>query len=344
MNAEEVKNLALELGADLVGIASAKTLNAFPPDPSYPQTPERISPRIKSVIVIVCHIPVACFRCKQMAPVQYMDMLVLRRMDKIGAKLVDALESKGHPSFITAAQETDWNFKKGSYGYLSTRHLGIEAGLGTLGLEVNILTPEYGPRVYLTGVLTELELEPDAPMTEQVCIGEGCSRCLYSCPGDAVEHWNINKRACATFAQEFGYMTITNFMRKFVMADSKQKKEMIKSRDVFGFWQGVLRVVGSFGDCPRCLAVCPVGTDYHAFLAADQKIIPENTPEKIEKGKRFLKARKSGDDIPGLNAWNVRWVGPDGYSGKAARTHRKDFKEAQIRKATEAGQTLQDTR
>ena len=131
MNAEEVKNLALELGADLVGIASAKTLNAFPPDPSYPQTPERISPRIKSVIVIVCHIPVACFRCKQMAPVQYMDMLVLRRMDKIGAKLVDALESKGHPSFITAAQETDWNFKKGSYGYLSTRHLGIEAGLGT---------------------------------------------------------------------------------------------------------------------------------------------------------------------------------------------------------------------
>ena len=36
MDAKEVKALALELGADLVGIASAATLNAFPPDPRWP--------------------------------------------------------------------------------------------------------------------------------------------------------------------------------------------------------------------------------------------------------------------------------------------------------------------
>ena len=40
---KEVKRRALELGADLCGIASAATLNAFPPDPRWPQTPERIS-------------------------------------------------------------------------------------------------------------------------------------------------------------------------------------------------------------------------------------------------------------------------------------------------------------
>ena len=76
LNAVEVKAKALELGADLVGIASAKVLNAFPPDPRYPQTPERISPRVKSVIVIVQHIPAAGFRCKGMVPVQYLDMIV----------------------------------------------------------------------------------------------------------------------------------------------------------------------------------------------------------------------------------------------------------------------------
>ena len=108
---------------------------------------------------------------------------------------------------MTAAQETDWDLKTASYGRLSTRHLGIEAGLGTFGLEVNILTPEFGPRVYLTGILTELELEPDQRITEQVCIGESCSRCLYSCPTDAVKHFGIDKRACATAAQEFGFMT-----------------------------------------------------------------------------------------------------------------------------------------
>ena len=53
MDAPQVKQLAKALGADLVGIASAATLNAFPPDPRWPQTPERISPYCKSVVVIV---------------------------------------------------------------------------------------------------------------------------------------------------------------------------------------------------------------------------------------------------------------------------------------------------
>ena len=285
MDAASVKALARELGADLVGIASAKTLNAFPPDPQHPQTPDRISPYTKSVVVVVQHIPVAAFRAKQNVPVQYIDMLVLRRMDKIAFKIAEALEDAGYPSFITAAQETDWNYKKASYGRLSTRHLGIEAGLGTFGLEVNILTPEYGPRVYLTGILTEAELEPDEMITEQVCIGESCSRCLYSCPSDAVLHFGIDKRGCAVEAQEFGYMQITKFFNTFVEKSHDEKAEAIRSRDVYGFWQGLLRVVGSFGDCPRCLAVCPVGNDYHAYLSDAQKRIPERTPEKEVKSQ-----------------------------------------------------------
>jgi len=172
LSASEVKARALALGADLAGVASARTLNAFPPDPKWPQTPERISAHAKSVVVIVQRIPVGAFRCKQNVPVQYMDMLVLRKMDQVAARLSRELEQAGYPSFVVPAQETEWAYKRASYGRLSTRHLGIEAGLGTFGLDVNILTPEFGPRVYLTGVLTELGLEAAAPRTEQVCIGE----------------------------------------------------------------------------------------------------------------------------------------------------------------------------
>lgn len=320
MDAADVKAIAKELGADLVGIASAETLNAFPPDPRWPQTPERVSPHCRSVIVIVCRIPVAAFRAKSNVAVQYMDMMVLRRMDVIAHRLAEALEREGHPSFVTAAQETDWDYKNASYGRLSTRHLGIEAGLGTFGLEVNILTPEFGPRIYLTGILTELELEPDARITEQVCIGESCSRCLYSCPTDAVRHFGIDKRACAQEAQEFGFMTSLSVLEEFIETDDPaRRKEIVASRDIYGFWQGLLRVVGSFGDCPRCLAVCPVGNDYHAYLAGPQKQIPEKTPEKVAKAKGFKDARKSGADVDGLNDWNIRWVGEDGYQGLVAR-------------------------
>ena len=328
MEAQEVKDLAKSFGADLVGIASAEVLNAFPPDPLFPQTPERISPRVRSVIVIIQRIPVGAFRCKTNVPVQYINMLVLRRMDRIAYRVVEALERAGHPSFVTAAQETDWSYKRASYGRLSTRHLGIEAGLGTFGLEVNILTPEFGPRVYLTGILSECALEPDRPMTEQVCIGESCSRCLYSCPTDAVRHFGIDKRACSIEAQEFGFSTILKFWEHFIASDGTTRRRLINDREIFGFWQGLLRVVGSFGDCPRCLAVCPVGNDYHAHLAELQKVIPEKTPEKRDKARGFKDARKAGADIDGLNDWNVRWVGPEGYKGIVAR-QLQAFKAAQ---------------
>lgn len=329
VDAAAVKRRARELGADLCGIASAATLNAFPPDPRWPQTPERISPYCKSVIVIVQRIPAGAFRCKSNIPVQYLDMLVLRRMDRIGLKLAQELERIGHPTFTLAAQETDWNLKRASYARLSTRHLGVEAGLGTLGLEVNILTPEFGPRLYLTGILTELELEPDQRMEEQVCIGESCSRCLHSCPPDAVRQWGLDKAACATEAQEFGFAQVTKFFDRFLnLSSSEERKSAIESRDLFGFWQGLLRVVGSFGDCPRCLAVCPVGNDYHAHLADIQKHIPEKTPEKTAKAAAFKQARKEGHEVAGLSEWNVRWVGEKGYQGIVAR-QLQEFKKRQ---------------
>src|SRR5438067_4599229 len=327
-DAAAVKRRALELGADLAGIASAATLNAFPPDPRWPQTPERILASIKSVIVLVQRIPAGAFRAVSNVPVQYMDMLVLRKMDKVAYRLAEELERAGHPTVVTAAQETDWSLKRASYWRLSIRHPGREAGLGTLGLEVNILTPEFGPRVYLTGVLTELELEPDQRITEQVCIGESCSRCLHSCPPNAVLHWGIDKRACATEAQEFGFMTMLQFMERVIDAAPEQRSAMLKTRDLFGFWQGLLRVVGSFGDCPRCLAVCPVGNDYHAHLAEMHKHIPERTPAKEQIQKRWREARKAGEPIAGLSDWNERWVGPEGYKGIVAR-QLQEFKRKQ---------------
>jgi epoxyqueuosine reductase QueG len=335
ITADVVKRRAKALGA-----ASANTLNAFPPDPLWPQTPERISPHVKSVITIAQHIPVGAFRCVSNTPVQYMDMLVLRKMDKIAYRLAEELEAAGHPTFAVPAQETEWSYKRASYGRLSTRHLGVESGLGTLGLEVNILTAEYGPRIYLTGILSELALEADVPMTEQVCIGESCSRCLHSCPGDAVLHFGIDKRACAQHAQEFGFSTIMKFLDRVFDeqergAPTDQLVAMAKSRDHFGFWQGLLRVVGSFGDCPRCLAVCPVGNDYHAHLAESQKVIPEKTLEKVALAKSRQEARRRGDAIAGLNPWNVRWVGPEGYKGIVAR-QMQEFKKVQKERAAAA--------
>jgi epoxyqueuosine reductase QueG len=314
LTAEQVKHRARELGADAVGIAEAAVLNAHPPDPKFPQTPERISAEIKSVVAIVKRIPAGAFRTKRAECVQYMDQLVLREMDKVCMRVAQFLEDEGVFALPLASQETKWEFKRASYGYLSGRHVAVEAGLGTLGLEVNFLSPEFGPRCYTSAVLTTAELEADQKLTRQVCIGETCSRCLYSCPADAVLHWGIDKRACAQFAQEFGYSVMLSQLQKFVRGETAEAQlEVLCTPQAYAVWQGLLRVVGAFGDCPRCLEVCPVGEDYVKWLSEEHREIPEKNAPKVTLARQMHTDRKGGKDLPGLSPWNIRWVGEEGY-------------------------------
>jgi hypothetical protein len=154
---------------------------------------------------------------------------------------------------------------------------------------------------------------------------------------DAVLHWGIAKRECATEAQEFGFAQMLKLFDRMIDRPDEDKAAVFRSRDFFGFWQGLLRVVGSFGDCPRCLAVCPVGNDYHAHLADVQKVIPEKTPETVALAKRYKEARAAHDrgtgaELGGLSEWNVRWVGPEGYQGMVAK-QLQAFKQLQRERA-----------
>ena len=133
LDADTVKAYARALGAHLVGVASADTLNAFPPDPRYPQTPERVSPHCRSVIVIVQRIPAGAFRCKQNAAVQYIDMLVLRRMDKIAYRLAEWLERLfADPRTLAEAAGKAHGFGRRDAGErLARLALALAGGCGT---------------------------------------------------------------------------------------------------------------------------------------------------------------------------------------------------------------------
>ena len=78
-----------------------------------------------------------------------------------------------------------------------------------------------------------------------------------------------------------------------------------------------------------------MGNDYHAHLADTQKAIPEKTLDKVALGKSYRENRVRGAEIAGLNDWNRRWVGPEGYKGMVAR-QLQEFKKAQQQRAQEA--------
>jgi len=68
-----------------------------------------------------------------------------------------------------------------AFGHVTAAYL---AGLGTMGLNNCILTPEFGPRVRFVSVFTSAVLPPDSIIEKDLCIQ--CQACAKCCPVDAL--------------------------------------------------------------------------------------------------------------------------------------------------------------
>ena len=82
-------------------------------------------------------------------------------------------------------------------GRMVDRAVAQRSGLGWYGKNTNILTKEWGSWVFLSELVTSLELEPDAPL------GASCGRCeicLHACPTNAfVAPYVLDNRRCISY-------------------------------------------------------------------------------------------------------------------------------------------------
>ena len=307
ITADYVKKVALELDADLVGIAPAKALNANPPDPACPQTPERVWGQCRSVIVLGKRMPWGIYHARNLPTRQYVPHLVMDHLDRAALSLSYRLEGMGHYAFPAPQQHTDPSMKRGTYGPLSLRHLAAEAGLGTIGLNMMLLTPRHGPRVYLSAVLTSARLEPDGPLLEPLCLGISCGRCLLACPVDAGGLWALDKRRCSTCAQQYGAGAYINHMETLLrLKDDGAIGEQVRNPDTVGLWQALRSGTGAYGACLRCVESCPVGMDY-GHLKRRHASIDEVSPEKRRRLRDLRLAWRRGDT--GALEHSRRWTG-----------------------------------
>jgi len=80
------------------------------------------------------------------------------------------------------------------------------AGLGTIGLSHNLLTPEFGPRVRFVSIFTSAQLESDPMLDKDLCIQ--CQACVKCCPKGALIPRedrllaDYDKLACTEMAEE----------------------------------------------------------------------------------------------------------------------------------------------
>ena len=67
---------------------------------------------------------------------------------------------------------------------LLERAMAFRAGLGIIGKNRMLVNPRLGPQILLGEILTNLELDPDKPMAESC---PGCDSCIAACPTGALK-------------------------------------------------------------------------------------------------------------------------------------------------------------
>jgi len=114
-------------------------------------------------------------------------------------------------------------------GPLLERDLGERAGLGFIGKHTNLISRRLGNWIFLSEIITTLELEPDLP--EKNRCGH-CMRCIAACPTQAIiAPFQLDARRCIS------YLTI-----------ELKGSIPVEYRTAIGN-----RIYG----CDDCLAVCP---------------------------------------------------------------------------------------
>ncbi|MFH2069410.1 MAG: hypothetical protein ABII89_08135 [Candidatus Omnitrophota bacterium] len=120
-------------------------------------------------------------------------------LDRVGTLASELLRQNGFSGLpVPASQVIDWKEQK---GLLSLRQLALNAGLGWIGRNNLLVTPDFGSRVRLSAVLT------DAPLDAGKLISFGCgecTRCLSRCPVSAIktEPDNFDLTVCREFIKD----------------------------------------------------------------------------------------------------------------------------------------------
>ena len=190
----KLKSLALNLGADLVGLTSRDILAEGPPsaDPCY------LLPSANSVISFAVSLDrniVKDFISKnKWRPHCVNRKAIAQRLYKIGDALVEKLRSEGYEA-VNVDINNNYRPEKGIadvtemtefHPDFSHRYGALASGIGRIGWSGNLLTREYGALVELGSVLTSATLTPDKPILDKEHPCDRCKMCSLVCPVEMI--------------------------------------------------------------------------------------------------------------------------------------------------------------
>lgn len=201
MDAQTVKQIIYDMGADLCGIASIDRFEDAPEG----FHPLDVLPGCKSVIVFAKRFLAGSLKSSSTIPYTIVRNVLSDQLDKMSVAFCEEMERcnvVALPTGTIGPSEADPKTGR-SRNIISGKHAAVAAGLGVIGKNSLLITPEYGNMIWLTAVLTEAELEAD-PMLENTYCNEKCHLCIDACPSQALSLGNPEMDQNTCWKHAFG--------------------------------------------------------------------------------------------------------------------------------------------
>ncbi len=210
---EQIKNKAVEIGFDKVGIARAEILTSegarleewlgkgfhaemkwLEREPEKRKNPAMIFPDAKSIIVVALN---------YFTPHEHEDSSEKGKVSRYawGDDYHDVLKDKLREllAFIKTLDETIEGKICVDTAPMMDKAWAIRSGLGWLGKHSNVITKEFGSWIFIGEIILNVELEYETETIEDHC--GTCTKCLDACPTSAiVEPYVVDSKACLSYA------------------------------------------------------------------------------------------------------------------------------------------------
>ena len=205
----DIKKAATFLGASMVGVCKLDRDWVY--STSFPlrdqkTVPNELPEAYQFAIALAVEMDYQAIRCSPSGPASVATGLGYSKMAFIAGLLAHHIRGLGYQA-IACGNDTACSIP-----------IAIDAGLGELARNGLLITPEFGPRVRLAKVITDMPLMPDRPIEFGVwdfCLK--CEKCADKCPSKSIPYgkptdkpnnisnrqgllrWPINAETCLAF-------------------------------------------------------------------------------------------------------------------------------------------------